>query len=80
MFAVPAVGLISIHKIDDYVDNLFLLMKILCKMSIRFDMFDGLFIAPLKIISMASPSIRPVAHLCRNNAQFVSQFSEDHPL
>ncbi len=26
-------------------------------------MFDGLFFAPLKLISMTSPSIRPVAHL-----------------
>jgi len=43
-------------------------------------MFDELFIAPLKIISMASQSPQPVAHFSWNNAQFVTPISEDYPL
>ena len=43
-------------------------------------MFVDAFISPLKLMVISSHSIPPVAHLRRNNAQFVIPFSEDHPL
>ncbi len=43
-------------------------------------MFVDAIIYLLKLMVIFSHSIHSVAHLRRNNVQFVSQFSEAHPL